>query len=111
MQVAGRLNPGKNQLIERHRAAPSIARGPCHGTAGAAKAGPPRPSRGAGAPPPVLAGTSASVRPLFEKQGGRDARGPRGPSKSVRGGREEKSAPPPRRAPAGSRDRGRGPPR
>src|SRR5216684_5912365 len=40
MQVAGRLNPGKNQLIERHRAAPSIARGPCHGTAAAGKRGP-----------------------------------------------------------------------
>src|SRR5215470_12530671 len=32
MQTAGRLNPGKNQLLERHRAAPSIARG-SHATA------------------------------------------------------------------------------
>src|SRR5262249_30540110 len=53
MQIPGRLNPGKNQLIERHRAAPSIARGPCGGRATAGKGAPPH--RGAVGAPLVVA--------------------------------------------------------
>src|SRR6266849_7484421 len=75
MQIAGRLNPGKNQLIERHRAAPSIARGPCHGTATARKRPPTLPSLGARASRPLFDRAPASA-PSSNKSG-RDARAPR----------------------------------
>src|SRR5258707_15071837 len=102
MQVAGRLNPGKNQLIERHRAAPSIARGPCHGTAAAGK-------RGAtwGATLPGSAGDP----PALSEQGGRDARAPRLTSKTAPGRHEAESASGPPPPPAGTPRSGEGPPR